>query len=305
MDHLEALATALASAGLSEGIRRDHPIGPLTTYRVGGPASMFVRPADADELEAIVGAATACEVEILVVGLGSNLLVSDGGFAGLAVQLGAGFQSIGVSGEMVTAGGATSLPVLARRTVADGLTGFEWAVGVPGSLGGAVRMNAGGHGSDMASVLEEATTINLLTGVRRVRPVDSLALDYRTSDVGPADLVTSAVLRLEAAPDGAGEEILAGIVRWRRENQPGGRNAGSVFTNPPGDSAGRLIDAAGLRGHRYGSAVVSERHANFIQVDDGGSADDVGGLMDEVVRRVLDVHGIRLHAEIVMVGFRR
>jgi UDP-N-acetylmuramate dehydrogenase len=266
---------------------------------------MFVRPADADELEAVVGAATACEVEILVVGLGSNLLVSDGGFTGLAIQLGVGFQSIGVSGEMVTAGGATSLPVLARRTVADGLTGFEWAVGVPGSLGGAVRMNAGGHGSDMASVLEEATTINLLTGVRRVRPVDSLALDYRTSDVGPADLVTSAVLRLEDATGGAGEEMLAGIVRWRRENQPGGRNAGSVFTNPPGDSAGRLIDAAGLRGHRYGSAVVSERHANFIQVDDGGSADDVGGLMDEVVRRVLDVHGIRLHAETVMVGFRR
>ncbi|MEE2631977.1 MAG: FAD-binding protein, partial [Actinomycetota bacterium] len=235
MDDLEALATALAAAGLAEGIRRDHPIGPLTTYRVGGPASLFVRPADADELEAVVGAATACEVEILVVGLGSNLLVSDGGFTGLAIQLGVGFQSIGVSGEMVTAGGATSLPVLARRTVADGLTGFEWAVGVPGSLGGAVRMNAGGHGSDMASVLEEATTINLLTGVRRVRPVDSLALDYRTSDVGPADLVTSAVLRLEDAAGGAGEEMLAGIVRWRRENQPGGRNAGSVFTNPPGD----------------------------------------------------------------------
>jgi UDP-N-acetylmuramate dehydrogenase len=166
-------------------------------------------------------------------------------------------------------------------------------------------MNAGGHGSDMASVLEEATTIDLLTGVRRVRPVDSLALGYRTSDVGPAELVTSAVLRLEEAAGAAGEEMLAGIVRWRRENQPGGRNAGSVVTNPPGDSAGRLIDAAGLRGHRYGSAVVSERHANFIQVDDGGSADDVDGLMDEVVRRVLDVHGIRLRAETVMVGFGR
>ncbi len=305
MGDVEVLAAALVAAGLSEGLRRDHPIGPLTTYRVGGPAGMFVRPADVDELEAVAGAATDAGVEILVVGSGSNLLVSEGGFPGLAIQLGAGFQSIRVSGPLVTAGGATSLPVLARRTVADGLTGFEWAVGVPGSLGGAVRMNAGGHGSDMASVLGEATTIDLATGVTRVRPVQRLGLGYRTSDVGSTELVTSAVLRLERGESGVGEEVLAGIVRWRRENQPGGRNAGSVFTNPPGDSAGRLIDSAGLRGHRHGSAVVSERHANFIQVDEGGSADDIGSLMDEVVRRVLDVHGVRLHTETVMVGFRR
>jgi UDP-N-acetylmuramate dehydrogenase len=303
VDGLEALATALTAAGLADGVGRDYPIGSLTTYRVGGTASVFVRPVDADELEAVVGAATACEVEILVVGLGSNLLVSDGGFTGLAVQLGGGFGSIAVSGQMVTAGGATSLPVLARRTVADGLTGFEWAVGVPGSIGGAVRMNAGGHGSDMAAVLEEATTIDLRTGACKVRPVESLSLGYRTSGVGSAELVTSVVLRLEDSVSGAGEETLAGIVRWRRENQPGGRNAGSAFTNPPGDSAGRLIDDAGLRGHRHGSAVVSERHANFIQVDEGGSADDVDALMGEVVRRVLEVHGIRLHAETVMVGF--
>jgi len=205
----------------------------------------------------------------------------------------------------VTAGGATSLPVLARRTVVDGLTGFEWAVGVPGSVGGAVRMNAGGHGSDMAAVLEEVTTIDLLSGVGRVRRVDGLALGYRTSDVGTSELVTSAVLRLDDAVDGAGSELLAEVVRWRRENQPGGRNAGSVFTNPPGDSAGRLIDTAGMRGLRRGSAVVSERHANFIQVDEGGSADDVAALMDEIVRVVFDVHGIRLHAETVMVGFGR
>ena len=303
MDGLSALQAALVEAGLSGGMRRDHPIGALTTYRVGGPAAGFVRPADEGELEAVAGAAATVGVEVLVVGRGSNLLVADRGFAGLAVQLGTGFESVDVSGTSVTAGGATSLPVLARRTVADGLAGFEWAVGVPGSIGGAVRMNAGGHGSDMSSVLVSATTLDLATGVVRVRPADGLALGYRSSDIGASEVVTSAELRLTVGERVVGEERLAGIVRWRRENQPGGQNSGSVFTNPAGDSAGRLIDAAGLRGRRLGSAVVSERHANFIQADEGGSADDVRSLMDEVVRRVAEVHGVRLVPETVMVGF--
>ena len=303
MDGLSVLQAALAEAGLPGGMRRDHPIGAFTTYRVGGSAAGFVRPADECELEAVAGAAAVAGVEVLVVGRGSNLLVADRGFAGLAVQLGTGFESVDVSGTSVTAGGATSLPVLARRTVADGLAGFEWAVGVPGSIGGAVRMNAGGHGSDMSSVLVTATTLDLATGVIRVRPADGLALGYRSSDIGASEVVTSAKLRLTVGERLVGEERLAGIVRWRRENQPGGQNSGSVFTNPAGDSAGRLIDAAGLRGRRLGSAVVSERHANFIQADEGGSADDVRSLMDEVVRRVAEVHGVRLVPETVMVGF--
>ena len=303
MDGLSVLQAALAEAGLPGGMRRDHPIGAFTTYRVGGSAAGFVRPADECELEAVAGAAAVAGVEVLVVGRGSNLLVADRGFAGLAVQLGTGFESVDVSGTSVTAGGATSLPVLARRTVADGLAGFEWAVGVPGSIGGAVRMNAGGHGSDMSSVLVTATTLDLATGVVRVRPADGLALGYRSSDIGASEVVTSAKLRLTVGERLVGEERLAGIVRWRRENQPGGQNSGSVFTNPAGDSAGRLIDSAGLRGRRLGSAVVSERHANFIQADEGGSADDVRSLMDEVVRRVAEVHGVRLVPETVMVGF--
>ena len=303
MDGLSALQAALVEAGLPGGMRRDHPIGALTTYRVGGSAAGFVRPADEGELEVVAGAAAIAGVEVLVVGRGSNLLVADRGFAGLAVQLGAGFESVDVSGTSVTAGGATSLPVLARRTVVDGLAGFEWAVGVPGSIGGAVRMNAGGHGSDMSSVLVTATTLDLATGVVKVRPADGLALGYRSSDISASEVVTSAELRLTVGERVVGEELLAGIVRWRRENQPGGQNSGSVFTNPAGDSAGRLIDTAGLRGRRLGSAVVSERHANFIQADEGGSADDVRSLMDEVVCRVAEVHGVRLVPETVMVGF--
>ena len=303
MDEMSALRAALVEAGFPDGMRRNHPIGALTTYRVGGPAAGFVRPEDKGELEAVAGAAANAGVEVLVVGRGSNLLVADRGFAGLAIQLGTGFESVDVSGTTVTAGGAASLPVLARRTVADGLAGFEWAVGVPGSIGGAVRMNAGGHGSDMSSVLVTATTLDLATGVIRVRPADGLALGYRSSDIGASEVVTSAKLRLTVGERLVGEERLAGIVRWRRENQPGGQNSGSVFTNPAGDSAGRLIDSAGLRGRRLGSAIVSERHANFIQADEGGSADDVRSLMDEVVRRVAEVHGVRLVPETVMVGF--
>ena len=303
MDGLSALQAALAEAGLPGGMHRDHPIGALTTYRVGGRAAGFVRPADKGELEAVAGAAATTGVQVLVVGRGSNLLVADRGFAGLVVQLGTGFESVHVSGTSVTAGGATSLPVLARRTVADGLAGFEWAVGVPGSIGGAVRMNAGGHGSDMSSVLVTATTLDLATGVVRVRPADGLALGYRSSNIGASEVVTSAELRLTVGERVVGEERLAGIVRWRRENQPGGQNSGSVFTNPAGDSAGRLIDSAGLSGRRLGSAVVSERHANFIQADEGGSADDVRSLMDEVIHRVAEVHGVRLVPETVMVGF--
>jgi len=313
---LASLDDALRGLDLVEGVRVDHPIGALTTYRVGGAAALFVRPVDLVELEqvAMVLAAAADEgrsVPVLVVGGGSNLLVADRGFGGLAVQLGAGFEEVTVTGDLdggrdgvgLRAGGSASLPVVARRSVADGLLGFEWAVGIPGSMGGAVRMNAGGHGSDMAAVLGSATTVDLRTGVTLARTVGDLDLGYRTSAVTSTEVVVAAELRLERGDRDRGEEQLAEVVRWRRANQPGGHNAGSVFTNPPDDSAGRLVDEAGGRGLRVGSAEVSTRHANFIQADEGGSADDVARLMDEVVRMVDEVHGIHLEPETVLVGF--
>ena len=302
------LDEALAAADLAEGVRVDHPIGALTTYRVGGVAARFVHPADAAELarlaDAIVAAGAAGSgVPMLVVGRGSNLLVADGGFAGLAVQLGPGFEVVDVGGRTVRAGGAASLPVVARRTVAEGLTGLEWAVGVPGSVGGAVRMNAGGHGSDMAAVLTSVATVDLVSGIARTRLVSELALGYRSSAVAVTEVVAMAEITLGTGDRVEGEALLAEVVRWRRANQPGGQNAGSVFTNPPGDSAGRLVDEAGCRGLRIGTAEVSTRHANFIQADADGSADDVARLMTEVVRLVSEVHGIRLVPETVLVGF--
>jgi UDP-N-acetylmuramate dehydrogenase len=230
--------------------------------------------------------------------------VADAGFPGVAVVLGEGFAGIDVDGTRVRAGGAAALPVVARRTVQEGLAGFEWAVGVPGSVGGAVRMNAGGHGSDMAATLESAEIVDLGAGggPRTVAAAD-LALGYRRSAVAPRQVVVAATLGLARGDREAGKRTLSEIVAWRRANQPGGQNAGSVFTNPPGDSAGRLIDAAGCKGLRRGTAEVSTKHANFVQADPGGSADDVLALMGEVRRRVEEAFGARLEVETRLVGF--
>jgi UDP-N-acetylmuramate dehydrogenase len=296
-------AVAQAAALLGDRARRDVPLGPLTTYRVGGAAALFVEVDDDATLDAVAGCVAASGVDVLVVGRGSNLLVADGGFAGLALVLGESFADVDIADTRVRAGAAASLPVVARRTAAAGLTGFEWAVGVPGSIGGAVRMNAGGHGSDMAAVLRRVRVADLALGKTDVMTSDRLALGYRRSSLAPTQLVLWAELGLARGDRAASEETIADIVRWRRENQPGGPNAGSVFTNPEGDSAGRLVDAAGARGLRVGTAQVSDKHANFIQADEGGSADDVVALMAEVRRRVREQHGVELVAETRLVGF--
>jgi UDP-N-acetylmuramate dehydrogenase len=203
-------------------------------------------------------------------------------------------------------GGSVALPVAARQSVARGLTGFEWGVGVPGSVGGAVRMNAGGHGSDMASSLTSVRMFHLRKGLEaHVNAVD-LGLRFRGSALDDHHVVLSATVDLEwSKSQEASEAELQEVVRWRRENQPGGQNAGSVFVNPePGKvSAGEVIDELGMRGLRVGSAQVSEKHANFIQADENGSAHDVVALMAEIRRRVRDERGYVLRSEIRLVGF--
>ena len=296
-------AAAEVAALLGLRARTDVPLGPLTTYRVGGPAAVAVEVADADELGEVARAVHATGVPTLVVGKGSNLLVADAGFDGLAVLLGAGFGEITLTGTVARAGAAVSLPVLARRTAAAGLTGLEWAVGVPGSVGGAVRMNAGGHGSDTASTLQRVRVVDLATGEDGEVPASALDLGYRRSAVTSTQVVVWAEFALAAGDAATAEAEVRDIVRWRREHQPGGQNAGSVFTNPPGDSAGRLVEAAGAKGLRVGTAEVSPKHANFIQADAGGRADDVFALMVEVRRRVAAHAGVVLHPETHLVGF--
>lgn len=309
-------------AFLGDKVRHEVPLGPFCTYRVGGAAARFIEVADAAELVRLAGALSSAADPadparaVLVVGRGSNLLVADAGFPGLVVSLGASFASVEPLAAtssatssaddpttVLRAGAGASLPVVARRSVSLGLTGFEWAVGVPGSVGGAVRMNAGGHGADMAEVLVGVRVVDLSSGEDDVVPLADLDLGYRHSSITSAQVVVHADLALTHGDPALGEERLSEIVRWRREHQPGGQNAGSVFTNPVGDSAGRLIDAAGCKGLRIGTAAVSAKHANFIQADAEGSADDVVALMAELVARVEAHAGVVLHAETVLVGF--
>ena len=300
-DHSDHVAVAARLLG--ERAKHDAPIGPLTTYRVGGRAALLAEVNSERDLHAVASAVAKSGIPVLVVGRGSNLLVADAGFAGLAVTLGGVFGQLELAATQVRAGAAVSLPVLARRTAAAGLTGLEWAVGVPGSVGGAVRMNAGGHGSDVSETLVSARIVDLSTGTDHEVARDELALGYRTSTVKANDVVVRGTFALEKGDQAASEAQIAEIVRWRREHQPGGSNAGSVFTNPPDDSAGRLIDAAGLKGHRVGSAHVSPKHANFFQSDEGGSADDVVALIEEVQRLVEERMGVRLEPELRLVGF--
>ena len=203
----------------------------------------------------------------------------------------------------VVAGGAVAYPALARTTAEAGLSGLEWAVGIPGSVGGAVRMNAGGHGSQTADRLVSVRLVALRQRTDRTVTAGDLGLSYRRSAVQPDEVVVSARFGLEAGDREVSLTAIAGIVAWRRENQPGGRNAGSIFQNPPGDSAGRLIELAGLKNLAVGKARVSARHANFIQADRAATADDVFALLCEVRRLVAERCGVELATEICLVGF--
>jgi UDP-N-acetylmuramate dehydrogenase len=242
-------------------------------------------------------------VPLLVVGKGSNLLVADAGFPGLALGLGGALAGITVEPPTVRAGGGAAYPVVARASAAAGLRGLEWAVGVPGSVGGALRMNAGGHGSETAEVLGRYRLFDLGRGRARQCTVDELGAGYRRSALGPGDVVVWAEFALTPGSVDEAKTALSEVVRWRRANQPGGSNAGSVFTNPPAAPAGRLVEESGCKGLRLGSAQVSPKHANFIQADDAGSADDVRRLIDHVRAVVADRTGVELVPELRMVGF--
>ena len=296
---LDEIRAKIADENISTGV----PLSRFSTYRVGGPAALLIKIEDTTVFSSLVKALKKFHLPVLLIGNGSNVLISDDGFEGAVLKLGESFETIEIEGEVVKAGAAVKLPVLARETVKFGLSGFEWAVGVPGTVGGAVRMNAGGHGSDIASSLLEVTTINLLTGVSSNVPAKALDFSYRYSCIKNTDFVLDAKFELIQGDKNESKRCLNEIVRWRRDNQPGGQNSGSVFTNPEGDSAGRLIEAAGLKGTRIGSAHISEKHANFIQVDDDGSAEDVRKLMSLVVEKVEDFHSITLTPETVLVGF--
>ncbi len=290
----------LADAGIVEN---DVPLGPLTTYKLGGPARWFVVAGDSATVARTIEAARADSVPYLALGRGSNMVVSDTGYPGLVIQLGGELSAmeIGASG-IVSAGAAMPLPKLARACAKQGRGGLEFLVAVPGSVGGAVRMNAGCHGSETGDWLLDVETYRPDRGVITVKR-DEMEMSYRHNSLPLDDIVLGARFRTEARTPEESEEIMRAITQWRKESQPGGTlNAGSVFKNPAGTSAGWLVDSVGLKGMGIGGARVSPRHANFFEAGHDASAQDVYDLVAEVRRRVTAATGVVLEPEIRFAG---
>ena len=283
-------------------MQRDVDLAPLTTYKLGGAAAWFADVEDEDTLHAVLR--SAGDVELLVLGRGSNLVVSDHGFPGLVIRLVGAFLQAAINEDgSLTAGAGMPLPRLARFATDHDRGGLEFFVGIPGSVGGAVRMNAGGHGSDTATWLLDATILNRLTLKERSDEPADLDLAYRHSNLSDADLVVAARFRTIEQSRARGDEILRDVTRWRKQHQPGGTlNAGSVFKNPHGDAAGRIIDGLGLKGYRRGGVAVSEVHANFFVSNKGAKAQDVWDLVWAIRRRVGDETGVWLEPELRFVG---
>jgi UDP-N-acetylmuramate dehydrogenase len=281
------------------------PFGARTTYRVGGTVRALVTLSSHQDLEELGPLMVESGLAMFVLGNGSNLLVADGEHDVLGVHLVGEFDDLHTRDEgdvvVVDAGAGLDLPIAARRLAKSGVAGFEWAVGVPGSFGGAAVMNAGGHGSDMNESLVSVTVWH--DGATRTWSKELLDFGYRTSALHPNDLVTAVRLHLRAGDSEASQERIREIVRWRREHQPGGANAGSAFRNPEDDYAGRLIDEAGCKGMRLGTAVVSEKHANFIIADADGKANDVYELLTTVRALVKERSGVELVSEHRFLGF--
>ena len=285
---------------------RDEPLARFTTMRVGGPADLFATVHNIFELRSIVRFARARAIPHLVLGRGSDVVISDRGVRGLVIQDRA--EGSRVDGERYTAEAGTPMARAATESQKAGLTGLEFGLAIPGSVGGAVWANAGAHESDIAGVLVSARVLDG-DGQEAIVPAGELGLAYRDSRLkhgalGAApELVLEATFQLSAADPDLIKARLDDIRRWRQAHQPLGLpSAGSVFRNPPDDSAGRLIEAAGLKGHRIGGAVVSEKHANFIVNDQKGTAADVRRLGDHVRAVVAERHGVDLAFEIVFLG---
>jgi UDP-N-acetylmuramate dehydrogenase len=285
---------------------RDEPLARFTTMRAGGPADLFVTAHNRMELRALIRFARTRGVPHVVLGRGSNVVISDRGIRGLVIQDRA--EGSRIDGDRYVAEAGVPMARAATETQKAGLTGLEFGLAIPGTVGGAVWANAGAHESEVAAILDSADVL-VSDGTEARLTAAELALAYRDSrlkhppEEGPAEWVLAATFRLAPAPAETIKERLDDIRRWRQAHQPLGLpSAGSVFRNPEGDSAGRLIDAAGLKGTRIGGAVVSEKHANFIVNDQKGTAADVRRLGDRVRDEVERVHGVRLDYEIVFLG---
>jgi UDP-N-acetylmuramate dehydrogenase len=296
-------AAEILRAGAHGRVERGHAVGPLTSYGLGGDAAVFLEAEGDQDLIALARALEETGLPLLMLGRGSNMLVSDRGFSGVAVRLGAGFRWTRVEGSRIEAGAGVPLPSVAVLSGQQSLAGLEFAVAIPASVGGAVRMNAGAHGHSVGEVLHEVDVFRIEAAARERIPAGRLGFSYRSTDL-PADaVVVGAGFALTPGDESEIKDKLREARDWRRANQPLNLpNAGSVFKNPPGDAAGRIIEQVCGKGLRVGGAQISEIHANFIVASAGARADDVYTLIRRIQRRVKDETGIELEPEVRLVG---
>jgi UDP-N-acetylmuramate dehydrogenase len=296
-------AEAILRSACGDRVRTGFSMAPLTTFRIGGPAALYLEPENERDLSAVAEAVGETGIAFLAVGKGSNILVSDEGFPGLVLRLGKGFRWAARSGDRLTAGGAMPLPALSGVALSHALAGLEFGIAIPASLGGAVRMNAGAHGREMAEIVESIDVFSLPSGAARSMRTSEAGFQYRRSSLPADDVVTGATVRLQPGDPGVIRTLMAEARDWRRRTQPLAEpNCGSVFKNPPGEHAARLIDQAGLKGLAVGNATVSLKHANFIVTSQGARAADVVELIRKVQDAVAARSDVLLEPEVHLIG---
>jgi UDP-N-acetylenolpyruvoylglucosamine reductase len=283
-------------------LERGVPLARLTTIGTGGPAAALARARSLPDLENALRFAEAEGLDVVVVGLGSNLLAADEGVDALVVRLEGELAAVEIDGTLLRAGGGATNAVCLHRARAAGLGGFEFACAIPGTAGGGVKMNAGAYERDWADVLERALVVSAQGSEWRGR--DELELSYRHSALAPGEVVASVELRLESRPPDEIKATVSELVARRKATQPTNkRTFGSVFKNPPGElGAGKMLELCGLKGHRIGGAVVSPMHANFIENAGGARSSDCVALMNEARRRAHEQFGVELEREVAFVG---
>ena len=296
-------AETILRAACGDRLRTRFVLAPLTTFRIGGPAALFLEPESEEDLVAASEAVREAEIPFAILGKGSNVLVADEGFAGLVLRLGKGYRWSARAGDRLTGGGSMPLPALAGVALTHELTGLEFGVAIPASLGGAVTMNAGAHGAKVSDVLESVEVFRLLAGEIRQVAASEAGFRYRRSDLPPDGVVIAAVATLRPGDPAVIRGRMQEARDWRRRTQPLAEpNCGSVFKNPPGHHAARLVEEAGAKGLAVGGASISTKHANFVVAAEGARAADVVMLIREVGDRVMERTGIQLEPEVHLIG---
>jgi UDP-N-acetylmuramate dehydrogenase len=298
-----AEAERILRAALGQRLRVSFPLAPLTSFRLGGPAALYVEAQSDADLAAASEAIRSAGIRWTIIGKGSNLLVSDAGFAGLVIRLGKGYRWVAREGDRLVAGGAEPLPALSGVALSHSLAGLEFGVAIPASLGGAVKMNAGAHTRSMADVLERVDLYSIRNGERTSVGAAEAGFSYRHSSLPGESIVVGATALLSVGDRAEIRREMDVAREWRRATQPLAEpNCGSVFKNPEGDHAARLVEAAGAKGLAVGGATVSTKHANFIVAGPGATAHDVRSLIRLVQDRVEERFDVTLEREVQFVG---